>query len=985
MYLTCHSYYSLHYGTLSIDKLVAQAQAQGLSYLGLADINTSAGVFEFVQQCQQAGIKPIVGIAFWQGGQHLYTGVAHNHEGLHYLNSFLTKHNLSGKPLPAQAPVLPYTAFLYPYTSKLLPPDALPEGHYVSLTPQQAVAATIRLRKADRLVLTQPIILGAPADFLLHCYLVAIGRNILLTQLQKDWVCSRTAHWLAPSQEASLRQQFPELCRQTDQLAAICDFTFDFGQRLNKKVFGASPAADRLQLTALTRAGMLERYGPKHAEAATRVERELKVIFDLGFTAYYLITWDLISYSMRKGYYHVGRGSGANSIVAFCLRITDVDPIELDLYFERFLNPKRSSPPDFDIDYSWTDREDVQRYLLSRYEDGHAALLGATITLQGRSIIRELGKVRGLPKAEIDRIIREPSSPYVKGSQTFAKMVRVGYQMESFPAAHSIHAGGVIIADKPLSWYTALIMPPKGLPTAELDMYEAERIGLDKFDILSQRGIGHINEAVSLVQQHHGIAVDIHNIPALKADPQIADKLYQGDTIGCFYVESPAMRQLLLKLRCREYITLVAASSIIRPGVASSGMMNAYIQRYNDPASVEYLHPVMEEHLGETYGVMVYQEDVLKVCHHYAGMDLSDADILRRAMSGKNRGTNAFERIRQQFFDGATALGRPPETTQEIWRQVSSFGGYSFCKAHSASYAVESYQSMHLKTYYPLPFYVAVINNFGGFYSTWVYVHEAQKAGGRLHTPCVNHSQLTTAIVDLEGDAADVFVGLVHIQGLEKKWMEAIISDRVSFGPYLGIEDLAIRLPMPFDQLRLLVKTGALDFTGQSRKLLLMKAHLLAGQPVKTSLGLPALNPPLRIPPLQEPPDQALDNALDEVELLGFPVSLGWFDLVGTSWRPSVTKRSLPSYLGQYVKVMGKLVDTKPVTTKHGERMLFGTFLDHEGEYIDTVHFPPALKAWPVYGHGIYLIFGRVTTEFNVYSVEVAKCKVLPGKIGWEV
>ncbi len=226
--------------------------------------------------------------------------------------------------------------------------------------------------------------------------------------------------------------------------------------------------------------------------------------------------------------------------------------------------------------------------------------------------------------------------------------------------------------------------------------------------------------------------------------------LKTGNTIGCFYIESSAMRALIQKIGCEDYITLVAASSIIRPGVAKSGMMRAYIERYHSPDNVPYPHPIFKEHLSETYGIMVYQEDVIKICHHFAGFTLEDADVIRRAMSGKYRSKAAFQTIVEQYFANCKARGYSEALTNDIWNQISSFASYSFAKGHSASYAVESYQSLFLKTYYPLEFMVGVINNFGGFYSTATYVHEAKRLGANVKLPCINESQYLTRITGID-------------------------------------------------------------------------------------------------------------------------------------------------------------------------------------------------------------------------------------------
>src|SRR5690606_29558684 len=363
-------------------------------------------------------------------------------------------------------------------------------------------------------------------------------------------------------------------------------------------------------------------------------------------------------------------------------------------------------------------------------------------------------------------------------------------------------------------------MPPKGFVTAHMDMFEADRIGLYKFDILSQRGLGHIKDALELIAKNRGKHIDIHQVDNFFNDPTLAKKIREADTIGCFYIESPAMRQLLGKLKCSDYITLVAASSIIRPGVAQSGMMKQYIERYHDRDKVVYLHPKMKELLYETYGVMVYQEDVIKVAHHFGGISLDEADILRRAMSGKYRSENKFEKLRKKFFSNCRGFGYDESVIAEVWRQMESFGGYSFAKGHSASFAVESYQSLFLKTYYPQEFYVAVINNFGGFYRTEFYFHELRRNGGDIQLPCLNHSDYLT---NIHGNK--VYVGFIHLQGLEERFAHQIVIERKKYGEYKDLQDIFQRLHPSPEQLNLLIRIGALRFTGLDKKTLLWEAN----------------------------------------------------------------------------------------------------------------------------------------------------------------
>ncbi len=399
--------------------------------------------------------------------------------------------------------------------------------------------------------------------------------------------------------------------------------------------------------------GTCRRYGAQHERALERVRKELQVIHRLGFSSYFLITWDIVRYAQSAGYYHIGRGSGANSIVAFCLYITDVDPLELDLYFERFINPHRSSPPDFDIDFSWNERDDVTEYIFERYGRQHTALLATYNTFKGKSIIRELGKVFGLPKADIDTIVDEPLAD--AKHHAFAKHIfRYGKLMEGFPNYLSIHAGGVLISERPLYYHTALQLMPKGFPIVQFDMYGAEDLGFHKYDILSQRGLGHIKDAVDLIQENQGQQVNIHDIARIKEDPNVRAQLRSGQAIGCFYVESPAMRGLLTQVHCDDYVHLVAASSIVRHSVAKSGMMREYIERYHRQAEIQYLHPIFEQNLKETYGVMVYQEDVI------------EDDPLSFCWIGSRR-----ERCLAAYHDGQKEILRHlPQSDAEVFSQL---------------------------------------------------------------------------------------------------------------------------------------------------------------------------------------------------------------------------------------------------------------------------------------------------------------------------
>jgi DNA-directed DNA polymerase III PolC len=825
----------------------------------------------------------------------------------------------------------------------------------------------------DKLVVLQPVVVADKVEYRLHEYLRGIDLNTLLTMVGCDDKCNPTDKFLAPGELEAKFAKFSFILDNTRRLMDGCVMDYERGKiKLNRKTFTGNKKDDRELLEKLAMSGLAFRYGKNNREALKKVKHELKVIFELDFCAYFLITSDIIRYSTSQGYYHVGRGSGANSIVAYCLRITDVDPIELDLYFERFLNAQRTSPPDFDIDYSWDEREDVQDYIFKRYGRYHTALLGTMSTFKDRSVIREIGKVLGLPKAEIDGYSDVSRAMYNRDNPTFKKINAIYERMANMPNQRSIHAGGVLISEEPITYYTALDLPPKGMATVQWDMYEAELIGLDKYDILSQRGIGHIKLCVKLVEENQQKKVNIHDVKAFMKDPVINAQLGRGDTIGCFYIESPAMRSLIKKLHCDTYLCLVAASSIIRPGVASSGMMGQYIRFHNDPTKVKYLHPVMEEQLRETYGVMVYQEDVIKICIHFAGMDGTDADILRRGMSGKYRSNKEFNRLVERFHEGAISLGRPEPVVKEVWRQVSSFAGYSFSKAHSASFAVESYQSLCLKTYYPREFMVAVLNNYGGFYNRALYVHELAKAGAIIHLPCVNNSD---SVVNISG--TDVYLGLIGIHGLEGTFIEGIPDERYTNGPYQSLENFIRRTGIGLEQAITLIRVGALRFTGQSKKALLWQVHLILDTNKKPNNELSLFNVDAKQYALPVLVNTKLEDAYHELELLGFPLTMSFFDLLETEFRGEIMASDFKNHIGQIVKMVGRYVDEKTVRTKHGERMYFGCFIDYEGNFFDTTHFPNTTPLYPFRGAGCYLIEGTVVQDFGFPSLEVWSCDKL--------
>ncbi|TCD12078.1 DNA polymerase III subunit alpha [Pedobacter frigidisoli] len=991
MFLNVHSSYSLKYGTIDIKGIVRQARALGIHQMVLTDINNSTGAIEFIRECYQQGIakepdevqkgnipyliKPIAGIEFRKDKELIYVGIAKNKEGMRELNEFLSHHNIHDIPLPNDAPALENAFFIYPF-AKTFSRD-LNKNEFVGIKSAQLnhLYKHPLLQQTEKLVILHPVTVSDRIEHRLHEYLRAIELNTLLTMVPDDAKCAKDEYLISEEELKTKFDRFPFMVENTQKLMDACDLSIYFepsSQPTSKNRFAyckEGEALDKVLLRRIAFKGLEYRYGKNNSVAIERLEKELRIIEFKKYCGYFLITFDIVRYAMGKcKFYHVGRGSGANSIVAYCLRITDVDPIDLDLYFERFLHEKRTSPPDFDIDFAWDERETIQKYIFKKYPTWHVAFLGTMSTFKDRAIIREIGKVLGLPKGEIDSFTDPTKEQENKKNATYRKLVAVHQHMKSMPNQRSIHAGGILISEEPITYYTALDLPPKGFVTVQWDMYEAEAIGYEKFDILSQRGIGHIREAVQLIKKNRGRDIDIHDFKTFKTDPKLNGILKEGEPIGCFYIESPAMRQLLKKLKCEDYLTLVAASSIIRPGVASSGMMKSYIERYHAPDKVVYLCKEMEERLKDTYGVMVYQEDVIKVCHYFAGLDLADADVLRKAMSGKYRSKLAFEELVSKFFISARKQGHSEELITEVWRQISSFAGYSFSKAHSASFAVESYQSLYLKTYYPKEFMVAVLNNYGGFYTRWVYVHELQKTGAKVHLPCVNHSD---DVVNIKGN--DAYLGFVGVQGLENKFIQGIPNERNLNGPFKDLEQFVKRTQITLEQAILLIRLGALRFTGKDKKTLLWDIYTYLGHNQKRVNSAELFNIDHKEYKLPDLENSAIEDAYTELELLDFPLNFNMFDFLKTGYRGDVMAAELNNHVGKTVKMVGNYVCEKTVHTIKNTKMWFGTFLDAKGDFFDTTHFPNTTPMYPFKGKGCYLILGKVVEDFGFPSIEVLK------------
>lgn len=970
--LNNHSRFSFTYGTVSLRDMLAWAKEHELSELALTDINNTAAGIEFVRLAGEEGIRPVLGVDFRNHNDQQYVILARNNEGYANINRFLSEHLMAGNDFPARAPHLEHTYVIYPFVKA--PQSVLLHDHEFAGVHESEL---IKLKfspwknKLNKVCILHTQSFRDKKDHNTHRLLRAIGENSLLSKLQPEAQAPETDRYIAPDTLEAFFSEIPEVYQNTRKILESCEIDFEFKNYMksqNRRVWteGGSLEDDRDKIYQLCEDGLRYRYGDNPgSEVKERLENELKVLNQRGYYSYFLINWDLVNYARRKNYFYVGRGSGANSLVAYLLRITDVDPIELDLYFERFMNMSRQQPPDFDVDFSWRDRQDITRYIFEKYPK--AALLGSHTTFKYRAVVRELGKVLGLPGRDID-VLSNPRTRPKDLDQMQQLVLKYGKLIEDFPHNMTIHSSGILIPEKEIYHFGGTILPPKGFATTHFDMYSAEDVGLYKFDILGQRGLGKIKDGVALVKENQPDApeIDIHNVRPFYHDERIKEMLREGKTMACFYVESPAMRGLLRKLRGDTYRSLVAASSIIRPGVSQSGMMQEYIKRFREPEARKYIHPKIEEILHETLGVMVYQEDVLKVAHYFAGLTLEEADVLRRGMSWKFKQRNEFHRVKDKFFSNCAERGYADDISAEVWRQIESFANFAFAKGHSASYAVESYQSLYLKAYYPLEYMVATINNGGGFYSVETYINEARLHGAEVLAPCVNNSSMETCIAGKQ-----IYLGFNLVKDLEDRSIANMLHERAQNGSFNSLANFLDRVSISLEQLLIMIRLNAFRSINPDKKTLLWEAHFLIGNTGKSEPVSDLFRTDYSQPKLPQLEGTEYESAVDEIEILGFPLSSP-FRLLQEMPEDIIMARDLSKYIGQQVRMCGYLIHVKNLTTrgKSAQHMQFGCFLDQEGNFIDTVHFPQVAARYHFQGKGIYLISGKVVEEYDFVSLE---------------
>ena len=861
-------------------------------------------------------------------------------------------------------------------------------------------AASVAERLGIPLVATVNVNFLQPEDRPTHVVLSAIRENRNLEQLveQDRLIAGERSFLQSPEQVSARLPGAREAMLNTERIADACNLELDL-KALHFPQYDSVPRSETAcsHLRSVAMSGARERYGRMTGPVRERLERELGVIAKLNFCHYFLVVWDIAEFARREGIPHVGRGSAANSIVSYALGISHVDPLKFDLYFERFLNEYRTDVPDIDIDFCWRRRDEVIDYVYGRYPPGHVAMVSTHSTLRAKSAFRDVARVMGLPLSDIDRY--SAMLPYHDVSSIEGAMAAFP-EMASLPIAREpwrtvlqraisidgyvrhlgIHLGGLVIGDGPLTRYTALEDSAKGIVITQYEMHSIEKIGLVKIDLLGQRSLTIVKETAEAVERERGVKIDLLGLP--DGDPKAAALLRRGRTMGCFQIESPGMRQLLQMLRAGSIMDVIRGLSLIRPGPTGSGMKDAFIRRKRGLEPVTYLTPHMEDALRQTYGVMLYQEDILKVSEAVAGFSMAVGDELRKRIT-KARSTDAVRELQDQFATGAARRGVPREIARKIWAQIESFAAYSYCKAHATTYGHISYQATWLKAHYPAEFLASVIANKAGFYDPQVYYREARRFNVPVLAPSVNDSDIECLC---HGGA--IRPGLESVKGLSLRTVQQALQQRL-LRPFASLEDFCARVRLTRQELENLILCGAFDWTGRTRPTLMIAADVLqdaAGAGTRPGgSGGPLLNCPRTPPPTVDVPSQppfALKSRVRwEMNLLGMSHSGHPLD----AWQGELDERGavhsyqLPELVGRKVTFIGWLVMMRHAVTQKQEYMKFLCLEDRHG-VVEIVMFPDTYRRW---GHqtesgGAYRVEGKVEEQHGAANIVAEGVHRLP-------
>jgi len=739
-----------------------------------------------------------------------------------------------------------------------------------------------------------------------HDVLLAIGTGKDLDDPNRFRFFGQESYVKAEQEMRALFPDHPEVVEETQRVAGLCEFDFEKRYFLPQYPRPAEFATDHDLLVHLARAGARQRYGETLSpEVQTRLDYELQVIAHTGYAGYFLIVYDIVKAAKDRGIpVGPGRGSAAGSLVAYALGITDIDPLAFDLLFERFLNPERISMPDIDLDFCFERRGEVIQYIRERYGRDSVGQIITFGTLKARAAFRDVARTLRVEPGEVDRFTKMiPAGPGVavtlaeaserspelrqlaRQDDRVRKILELGTRIEGLARHASVHAAGVVIAPGPLTDYVPVCLAPQEAEAiiTQYDMVALEKVGMLKIDVLGLRTLTVIHDACAMVRERHGVTVDMNRLDL--ADRAVYELLGSGRTAGVFQFESPLATDCLRSMKCDRFDDLVATNALLRPGPLDTGMHLVFINRKLGREPVRYPHPALEEILRPTYGVITYQEQVMRIANVLGGFTLAEADVLRKAVGKKDK--ELIQRELGRFMERAVGLGHPRRVIEDIAAQIETFGRYGFNKSHAVAYSVLSYQTAWLKAHYPAEFMSALLSSEIGDTDTVVrYINEARELGLEVLPPDVNESGFKFTVV---ADRRLRF-GLGAIKNVGAGAIESILSGRASGGPYATLVDLCDRIDLRLCNKRVLeslIDAGACDSLtgnggGQRAQLVAALDHAFSeaqtrqGDRESGQVGLFGEAAPLtahRSPLPDVPPWSEHDRLAREKAVLGFFIS----------------------------------------------------------------------------------------------------------------
>ncbi len=918
------------------------------------------------------------------------------------------------------------------------------------LTPGDGCA----LRQAQRLGRALGVPLAAtnnvhflrPEEHLHHRAVNAIRTGGLLTTVAPPEITSGEA-WFKPA--AEMQRLFAEQHGRADalqatlEIAARCNLQLELGKLLFPEFPVPAGETPFSYLWKLSFEGARRRYdfkcdreavNPLRPEVLARLTHELQVIEKLHLAPYFLLVWDIVEEARRRGIPAVARGSAASSIVTYCLGISCVCPLRWGLYFERFLNEQRGDCPDIDIDICGARRDELLDYVYARWGAEHVAMIGSFITMHARLAIREVAKVFGVPPGEVNHFTKRlPHRPVREiraaiavlpqcrnlpvNHEPWPAILHVAERLDDAPRHLGIHPCGTVISARPLTQLAPLERATKGILVTQCDMNAVEALGLIKMDLLGQRGLTTMSLALDNIERacerdierasERSVAreaqvapdgatpcprprqIDFDAIP--ENDPATCAMLSEGRTMGVFQIESPGMRGLLRAMRAHTLEEIAAALALIRPGASEYGSKELFLQRLRGKERITYAHPALENILGGTLGVCIYQEQVMQIAQAVGSMSLAEADIVRRS-AAKFSGQRERERLRAKFLKAAAQMGLAGSAREETWQMVEKFAGFGFCKAHAATYADLSYRMAYLKAHHPAEFLAAMCSAGAGFYHVSAYVEEAKRWGIAVRPPSVNHSRMEYTAETLTGGKKALRIGLLQVKGLRLETITAILRARETGGVFRGLPDFLRRVPLERDEIEALIKCGAFEeVCAMTRPELLWQWNLL-------QVKRPGAAPRLRTPSGSEPcgtaellfsqavSEDGLDVTLREMpapeytpqqklhyerEILEVCVSghpLDFLPRNGEIWSDA-----LEGLRGERVALCGWVVTFRHVGTRNHRNMMFITLEDQRGLF-EAVLFPGVYERFAglVYETRALRVTGRVEPGGQIHCEALA-------------